>query len=240
MIRKVVLIGVFGIFYLFVFPLYASSPMIKKHLFSPKPENNQVIKDVKQSLEATKLSKELKFTGIIMIKNERMVLVRDKKKKELKTIFRVGDKIRTITVDEIGANYVVLADKEKKIRMNLYSDKKDRPVTPSVHSTSPAVASSFAQNQAKNQLDVNVGTNAGNSKSGNAVSNDIINSIKKNLASKKLNQVNTKSKSVNGNGNNVPSNNSFLEMIKKSQKNIQENPEAYRNFKELLDKAKGR
>ena len=240
MLKKITLISVTVVLCLFVLQAYASNPMIKKHLFSPQPKDDQPVTDIKQSPGAKKLSRELEFTGIIMIKTERMVLIRDKKKKELKTIFRVGDKIRTIIVDEIGANYVVLADKEKKIRMNLYNDKKDRPAAPPVASTSPVAVSPFAQIQAKNQSGVTGGISAGNGKSGKAVPNNIINSIKKNSASKGLNQGTTNSKSTGSSKNGGPSNNAFLEMINKSRKNIQENPEAYQNFKELLDKAKGR
>ena len=241
MTKKIILVSITFMLFLFVLSAYASNPMIKKHLFSPTPKNDQIVTEVKQSLEAKKLSKELEFTGIIMIRNERMVLVKDKKKKELKTIFRVGDKIRTITVDEIGANYVVLADKEKKIRINLYNDKKDRPTAPPILTNSPATLSPFAQIKNRNQAGiVPTGTNTKNSKSKNGVPNSIINSIKKNSASKGLNQKNTNSKNVGSAKNNAPSNNAFLEMIKKSQKNIQGNPEAYNNFKELLDRAKGK
>ncbi len=104
----------------------ASSPMVKRHMFSPEPD----LKRSHKSPLAMKLEKEVVFSGVIISSQGKWAMIREKKRKadsEVRGLLKEGDEINGMVIKEIGNNFLILAGEGKEVRLNLYHEGKSRP-----------------------------------------------------------------------------------------------------------------
>jgi len=115
-------------------------PMVEKHIFSPDSESSAVKSLGPRSEAASKLEKELIFTGIISTPNGKWAIIRPAKQRKREDgpwRFKVGEEVNGHRIKEIGPNYVVLMKNDKPIRLALYRGGKKRPAPPPAFSPPP-------------------------------------------------------------------------------------------------------
>ncbi len=109
-----------------------TAPMVEKHIFSP--DETAAVKSLgPRSEAASKLEKELVFTGVISTPGGKWAIirpVRQKKREEGPWRFKEGDEVNGHRIKEIGPNYVILLQNDKPIRLALYQGNKKRPAPP--------------------------------------------------------------------------------------------------------------
>jgi hypothetical protein len=107
--------------------------MVKRHIFSPEDETPADKALGPRSEAASKLGKELLFTGVIHSPQGKWAIIRPKNKtKREDSSWRLteGDEIKGYHVKEIGPNYIILVSKDKPVRLDLYRGGKKRPAPP--------------------------------------------------------------------------------------------------------------
>lgn len=107
--------------------------MVKRHIFSPEDEEPATKALGPRSEAASKLEKELLFTGVIHSPQGKWAIIRPKNKtKREDSNWRLseGDEIKGYHVKEIGPNYIILVSKDKPVRLDLYRGSKKRPAPP--------------------------------------------------------------------------------------------------------------
>ncbi|MCK4378346.1 MAG: hypothetical protein KAW01_03335 [Deltaproteobacteria bacterium] len=107
--------------------------MVRRHLFSPEEEKPADKADGPRSEAATKLEKELLFTGVIHSPQGKWAIIRPKNKRKREDAtwrVREGDEIKGYHIEEIGSNYIILVSKDKPVRLDLYRGSKKRPAPP--------------------------------------------------------------------------------------------------------------
>jgi len=115
-------------------PTDDSTPaMVQRHIFSPEDEKPAGKALGPRSEAAAKLEKELLFTGVIHSPQGKWAIIRPKNKaKRDASSWRLseGDEIKGYHIREIGPNYIVLVNKDKPVRLDLYQGSKKRPAPP--------------------------------------------------------------------------------------------------------------
>ncbi|MEA3241796.1 MAG: hypothetical protein U9P37_09545 [Pseudomonadota bacterium] len=104
--------------------------MVQRHLFSPEGETPAEKAQGPRSEAATKLEKELLFTGVIHSPRGKWAIVRPRNKRKREDApwrLSEGDEIKGYHIEEIGSNYIVLTRNDKPVRLNLYRGSKKRP-----------------------------------------------------------------------------------------------------------------
>jgi len=107
--------------------------MVQRHLFSPEEEKPVEKAQGPRSEAATKLEKELLFTGVIHSPQGKWAIIRPKnksKREDASWRLSEGDEIKGYHVKEIGPNYIILVSKDKPVRLDLYRGTKSRPAPP--------------------------------------------------------------------------------------------------------------
>ncbi len=103
-----------------------SSPMVERHMFSPEPD----LKRFNKSPLALKLEKEVAFSGVIISSHGKWAMIKEKRTKpesEVRGLRKEGDEINGMVIKEIGNNFLILENKGKEVRLNLYHEGKLRP-----------------------------------------------------------------------------------------------------------------
>ena len=107
--------------------------MVQRHLFSPEEEKPVDKAQGPRSEAATKLEKELLFTGVIHSPQGKWAIIRPRNKSKREDApwrLSEGDEIKGYHVKEIGPNYIVLTRNDKPVRLDLYRGTKQRPAPP--------------------------------------------------------------------------------------------------------------
>ncbi len=107
--------------------------MVKRHIFSPEDEQPADKALGPRSEAASKLEKELLFTGVIHSPQGKWAIIRPKnktKREDASWRLSEGDEIKGYHVKEIGPNYIILVSKDKPVRLDLYRGTKSRPAPP--------------------------------------------------------------------------------------------------------------
>jgi len=147
--RRVTIMSLLLVMFLFLLPELSLSPimaatveapendstpaMVQRHLFSPEEEKPAENAPGPRSEAATKLEKELLFTGVIRSPRGNWAIIRPRNKRKREDApwrLSEGDEIKGYHVKEIGPNYIVLVSKDKPVRLDLYRGTKNRPAPP--------------------------------------------------------------------------------------------------------------
>jgi hypothetical protein len=112
--------------------IYADKvPMAERHIFLPESPADQKEEAVAApAVTVSALEKEILFTGVLLTPNGKQAIISENVKNDKskqKRLFKEGDQIKGMTVTEIGPNYVLMANKENTVRLNLYKGVKTRP-----------------------------------------------------------------------------------------------------------------
>ncbi|MBN2232443.1 MAG: hypothetical protein JW781_06445 [Deltaproteobacteria bacterium] len=109
----------------------AEPAMVSRHMFSPEQDEPEAaVPTDGRTPESIKIEAELIFTGVIRTPKDKWAIIRPKKqvrRQDGQWRFREGEEVDSYQVHEIGPNYVILMDKDKPVRLNLYGGAKQRP-----------------------------------------------------------------------------------------------------------------
>jgi hypothetical protein len=130
----------------------AAPAMVRRHMFSPQQDEPEAVPTDGRSPESIKLEKELVFTGVIRTAKDKWAIIRPKKqvqRQDGQWRYREGEEVDGYQVHEIGPNYVILLDKDKAVRLDLYGGAKQRPAPaplpqPVATAAAPAAATAAA------------------------------------------------------------------------------------------------
>lgn len=106
-----------------------ASSMVDKHLFTPDVREKTETSNAQQASSKAIKADSLSLMGIVQTKNERIALFQSKENAKTNRTIRKkkGDAIDNLKIQEIGSNYVDVANGESVTRFKLFSSGKNRP-----------------------------------------------------------------------------------------------------------------
>jgi len=126
------------------------SPMVEKHIFSPEPDSSLELQSInspdgnanggkadkeQQSSEELlqKVKREIELTGIIITPESKraMILYKGKgEKSQIPEVYGAGTSIHGYLLKEIAPNYVMIAQNQLEVKVELFKERDDRPESP--------------------------------------------------------------------------------------------------------------
>lgn len=126
------------------------SPMVAKHIFSPEPDSSLELQSInspdgranggkadkeQQSSEELlqKVRMEIELTGIIITPESKraMILYKGKgEKRQIPEVYGAGTSIHGYILKEIAPNYVMIAQNNLEVKVELFKERDDRPESP--------------------------------------------------------------------------------------------------------------